>query len=79
MPEPKYLWRLQVHGIARPIYLIAQNVQSASALATSHPQVDPYDLLQVRRVDNWDETQNMTVVHWPEPPPPPDITGDLHI
>lgn len=71
MPEPKYLWRIQVHGIAKPIYLIAQNAASAAAQATNHPQVDTFDLLHIRRVDSWDDAQNMTVVTWPAPPPEP--------
>lgn len=69
----KYLWRAAVRGISRPIYLIAQNMASAHAQASRNPQVDPADVTLMQRIDPWDEQQNMTVVTWPEPPPPPDI------
>ncbi|TEU08460.1 MAG: hypothetical protein E3J25_11950 [Anaerolineales bacterium] len=68
----KFLWRATVHHIARPIYLVAQNIQSASAQVTAHPEVAPEALIHLQRIDPWDDQQNMTVVHWPEPPPPPE-------
>ncbi len=68
----KYLWRAQVARIAGPIYLVAQNMQSAQAAASNHPQVAPADVLHMQRVAQWDDQNNMTLVYWPEPPPPPD-------
>ena len=68
----KYLWRANVAGIARPIYLVSQNMQSAAALASSHPQVEPEDVLNLQRIDEWDDQHNMTVVIWPERPPEPE-------
>lgn len=67
----KFLWRAAVRRISRPIYLVAQNVQSAHAQVVNHPEVAPEDLHHLQRVDPWDEAQNMTVVDWPEPPPQP--------
>ena len=77
MPEPKYLWRAAVRHIPRPIYLVAQNLQSAQARIAAHPHVDPADVSMMQRIDPWDDQQNMTVVHWPEPPPPPDPVGPV--
>lgn len=70
MPEAKYLWRASVQGIPKPIYLVAQNMQSAQAQVATHPLVDPTDVDLMQRIDPWDDQQNMTVVVWPEPPPP---------
>jgi len=67
----KYLWRAAVRHVSRPIYIVAQNMQSAHAQASAHPLIDPADVTLMQRIDPWDEAQNMTVVHWPEPPPPP--------
>jgi len=71
MPENKYLWRAAVRHISRPIYLVAQNIQSAAAQASAHPEVDNLDVTLLQCIDPWDDQANMTVVHWPEPPPPP--------
>jgi len=71
MPEPKCLWRAAVRRIPRPIYLVAQNLQSAQAQIAAHPQVDPADITMIQRIDPWNDQQNMTVVIWPEPPAPP--------
>ncbi len=68
----KYLWRAAVRRISRPIYLVAQNLQSAQAQVAAHPEVDPADVSMMQRIDPWDDAQNMTVVAWPEPPPPPE-------
>jgi len=68
MPGPKYLWRAAVRRIPRPIYLIAQNLQSAQAQVAAHPHVAPADVSMMQRIDPWDEAQNMTVVLWPEAP-----------
>jgi len=68
----KYLWRAAVRGISRPIYLVAQNIASATANCHSHPQVDPADVIMMQRIDPWDTILKMTVVHWPEPPPEPE-------
>ena len=68
----KYLWRASIRRVSRPLYLVAQNVASAQAHATNHPQVAPEDLKTLMRIDEWDDAQNMTVVIWPEPPPEPD-------
>lgn len=76
MADNKYLWRAKVAGIANPIYLIAQNMPSAYAAVSSHPQVQPEDVSMMHRVDPWDEAQNMTVVNWPEPPPDPDLPNE---
>lgn len=67
----KYLWRAIVAGIAKPIYLVAQNMPSAHAQASSHPLIQPADVLHMQRVDLWDPDQSMTDVAWPQPPPPP--------
>jgi len=72
MPENKFLWRAIVARIAKPIYLVAQNMPSAHAHASNHPEVEPEDVLHMQRVDSWDDQQNMTVVLWPQPPPPPE-------
>lgn len=72
MAENKYLWRASVRRVPGPIYLVAQNMQSAAAQATNHPQVAPEDIAHLQRIDAWDESQNMTIVDWPEPPPEPD-------
>jgi len=71
MPDNKYLWRASVRGVSTPIYLVAQNMQSAQAQASNNPQVDPGDVKSLLRLDLWDDTQNRTVVRWPEPAPPP--------
>lgn len=69
MPDNKYLWRASVRGVPRPVYLVAQNVQSASAQLAAPPGVDATDLLSLLRIDAWDEAQNITTVPWPEPEP----------
>lgn len=75
----KFLWRATVLRLTSPIYIVAQNVQSAAAMATGHPLVDPTHLLHINRIDEWDDQANMTVVRWPEPPPPPEIPTELAI
>jgi len=77
MPEAKYLWRATVRRIPRPIYLVAQNLQSAQAQVAAHPQVTPTDVSMIQRIDPWDDAHNMTVVHWPQPPPPPEPVGPV--
>jgi len=72
MPEPKYLWRVSVRRVPRPVYLVAQNIQSAAAQASAHPQVDNLDVTLLQCIDPWDDQQNMTIVPWPEPPPEPE-------
>ena len=67
----KFLWRAIVAGIAKPIYLVAQNIQSAHAKLVHDPTVAPDDTQRILRIDAWDDQANMTVVVWPEPPPPP--------
>ncbi len=69
----KYLWRATVAGIAKPLYLVAQNMPSAGSAISSHPEVQPQDLLHLQRIAQWDDQTNMTVVIWPEPPPPPPL------
>ena len=67
----KFLWRANVAGIAKPIYLVSQNMQSAQALVAAHPEVEPEDVLNLQRIEQWDDQANMTVVIWPQPPPEP--------
>lgn len=74
----QFLWRANVAGIARPIYLVAQNMQSAHAAASNNPQVELHDVLNIQRVDQWDNQHDRTVVHWPEPPPPPQPEPEPH-
>lgn len=68
----KFLWRAHVAGIAKPIYLVAQNMQSAHAAASNNPQVEPEDVLNIQRIDEWHDQHNRTKVMWPLPPQPAD-------
>jgi len=72
MADNKYLWRVSIHRVPRPLYVVSQNVQSAAAQASAHPQVEASDVGSVMRLDLWDPAQNMTKVPWPEPPPEPE-------
>jgi len=71
MADNKFLWRATVLGIAKPIYIVAQNIQSAQAEAASDPQVAPEHVVHLALIDLWDPVHNRTHVSWPEPPPPP--------
>lgn len=68
----KFLWRANVAGIAKPIYLVAQNMQSATAQASKNDQVQVQDVFNMQRIAEWNEQENRTKVIWPEPPPPPE-------
>lgn len=72
MPENKYLWRATVRGVGKPIYLIAQNIQSAHAKLVHDPTVAAHDTHRLLRIAPWDDQQDMTVVAWPAPEPEPE-------
>lgn len=70
MADNKYLWRATVRGVSKPIYLVAQNFQSAQAQLSAPPTVAAHHVQRLSRIDLWDSENNMTQVQWPEAPTP---------